>query len=216
MAAAALADGAGSRARSELGAEAAVRATLRLLVAQFEALYEQVSAHPAEACKVILETLLNELQKAAQQHGCEIADLASTLLFVAHKGDRFFAGHLGDGVIALVNAIGEVSTLSGPDNGEFANTTVFVTDRSACEKMRLYHGEYSQPPIGYALMSDGTAESLYDKRTQAPAAAIAKLLTWNSELSRVEMHAILGANMEQAFSRKTADDCSLALLSIAT
>lgn len=216
MAAAALADGAGSRARSELGAEAVVRATLRLLMAQFEALYEQVSAHPAEACKLILEILLHELQKSAQQHGCEVADLASTILFVAHKGDRFIAGHLGDGVIALVDANGEVSTLSGPENGEFANTTVFVTDRSACEKMRLYHGRCSQSPVGYALMSDGTAESLYDKKAQAPATVIAKLLSWNKELSRAKMHAVLDANMEQAFSKKTADDCSLALLSIST
>lgn len=214
MAVAALADGAGSRARSALGAEAVVRATLRLLLVQFDALYEQVSTHPAEACKVIHEILLHELHKAAGQHDCEVSDLASTLLFVAHKDDRFIAGHIGDGVIALANASGEVSTLSGPENGEFANTTVFVTDHEASKKMRLYHGKHSQPPIGYALMSDGTAESLYDKKSKAPAAAIAKLLTWNSELSRAKMHAILSANMEQAFSQKTADDCSLALLSI--
>ena len=67
---------------------------------------------------------------------------------------------------------------------------------------------------GFALMSDGCAESLYDKRSGAPAAAISKLVEWNGDLSRKKMVGVLNSNMQQAFSRKTADDCSLAVISI--
>lgn len=214
MAAAALADGAGSRARSELGAEAVVRASLRLLTGQFDELYEMCCRDIVEARRHIHDHLMRVLQKQATRHACDVDELASTVLFVAHKGNRFIAGHLGDGVIVQVDGNGTVSTLSHPENGEYANTTVFVTDSSAAEKIRLYHGHSPQRLAGFALMSDGCAESLYDKRSGAPAAAISKLVEWNGDLSRKKMVGVLNSNMQQAFSRKTADDCSLAVISI--
>lgn len=63
-------------------------------------------------------------------------------------------------------------------------------------------------------MSDGCAESLHDKRTGTPAPAVSKLLSWNQELSRMKMDGILASNLQQAFSKKSADDCALALLSV--
>lgn len=214
MAAAALADGAGSRALSEFGAQAVVKSSLRLLTAQFDALYEMCSRDINEARRHVHAHLMLSLQRQAARQACAIGELASTLLFVAHKGERFLAGHLGDGVIAQVDCNGVVSALSNPENGEYANTTYFVTDSSAAQKIRLYHGAPSQRHSGFALMSDGSAESLYDKQSGALAPAIAKLVAWNRTLSRTKMNGVLNSNMEQWFSKKTTDDCSLALLSI--
>jgi hypothetical protein len=214
MACVALADGAGSCAKSEVGAETVVRTTLRMLSSQFDELYEMCVNAEESARHHIHDKLLGSLRRAARRHECEVGALASTLIFIAHKGNRFLAGHIGDGLIARVEDAGTAHTLSAPDNGEFANTTVFVTDPTALPRFRLFHGEPEHTTAGYAVMSDGCAESLYDKRTGTPAPAIGKLLSWNQALSRTKMNAILATNLEQIFSRKSADDCSLALLSI--
>jgi hypothetical protein len=210
----ALADGAGSRARSEIGAEVVVRAMLRLLSAEFDEIYCLCGDDRYAAKQRIHRHLLELLDRAAVRHDCNRDSLASTLLFVAHKAGRFVAGHIGDGVIAQVDADGVPVTLSQPENGEYANTTVFVTDAAALEKFRLVHGESEAKVTGFVLMSDGCAESLYDKKTGNPAAAVAKLLAWNQELSRTKVDAILAANLEQTFAKKSSEDCSLALLSI--
>ena len=214
MACIALADGAGSRPRSEIGAEAVVRASLRMLLTQFDQVYNMCERSPNLARRHIHERLMSVLVREASRHKCEVDALASTLLFVAYKGGRFVAAHVGDGVIVQVDEHGIAKTFSHPENGEYANTTVFVTDPKSMERLRLFHGDAASSLAGFALMSDGCAESLYDKKTGQPAAAVGKLLLWNREFSKKKMKSILGINMEQAFSKKSADDCSLALMSI--
>ncbi len=214
MACAALADGAGSRPRSEVGAEAVVRTTLRMLSSQFDEIYGMHDGAVDGAPRHIHGELLKSLSRAARKENCDVSALASTLLFVAHKGSRFLAGHIGDGVIARIDDAGAPHTLSSPDNGEFANSTVFVTDAIAVERFRIFRGTAEAGASGFVLMSDGCAESLYDKRAAAPAAAISKLHAWNQVLPRKKMDAILLANLEQTIAQKSADDCSLALLSI--
>ncbi len=214
MACIALADGAGSRQRSEIGAEAVVRASLRMLEAQFDEIYGMCELDKGAAQRHIHQRLMTVLQQEAATHDCEVNELASTLLFVAHKRGRFIAGHVGDGVIAQVDGDGSAQTLSHPENGEYANTTVFVTDSSAADRLRLFHGESDARVAGFALMSDGCAESLYDKQSGNPAAAVSKLIAWNATLSRNNINLVLRGNLEQSFSKKSSDDCSLALLSI--
>lgn len=214
MACVALADGAGSRSRSELGAEAVVRTTLRMLSSQFDEIFRMCGQADDVGRRHIHGELLKSLSRAARKEKCDVSALASTLLFVAHKGNRFLAGHIGDGVIARIDDAGAPHTLSSPDNGEFANSTVFVTDPIALERFRLTRGAAEVNAAGFVLMSDGCAESLYDKRSGVPAAAISRLHAWNQELSRKKMDAVLLANLEQTIAKKSTDDCSLALLSI--
>lgn len=213
MAAVALADGAGSRAFSQHGAAIVVRSALRLLMSQFDTLYTLCEKNPAAAGRFIHKRLKHELHRLARRLRCDESALASTLLCAAHKDNRFVAAHLGDGVIVQVNAQGAASTLSHPDNGEFTNTTYFVTDSSAPSKIRLYHGSDTSDLAGLVLMSDGCAESLYEKSTGNPASAVAKLVAWTQDLKQDEISKILNANMQQLFTRKSADDCSLILLS---
>lgn len=214
MACIALADGAGSRQRSEIGAEAVVRASLRMLEAQFDEIYGMCGLDKGAAQSHIHQHLMTVLRHVAAMHYCEVNDLASTLLFVAHNRGRFIAGHIGDGVIAKVDGDGSAQTLSHPENGEYANTTVFVTDSSAKIRLRLFHGELDARVAGFVLMSDGCAESLYNKQSGNPAAAVSKLIAWNATLSRNNINSVLRSNLEQSFSKKSSDDCSLALLSI--
>jgi len=214
MAAVALADGAGSRAQSQHGANAVVNTMLRLLRKDFDALYAMCAHDTAVARQFIYERLMRSLRHRARRLGCEVNALASTLLFAAHKGDRFLAGHLGDGVIAQVGADGTASTLSHPENGEYANTTYFVTDPGAQDRIRLYHSAKPSQVTGFALMSDGCAESLYQKRSGACGSAVGRLVAWNRDLKRSEIASALAANMAQVFTKNSVDDCALVVLSV--
>lgn len=213
MACIVLSDGAGSRSKSEIGADVVVRAASRLFLKNFDKIYTMCNDSEELACKHILNRLLLSLKRAATQHSCELPDLASTLLFVAQKGKRYVAGHIGDGLIVrFIN--GEAKTLSPPDNGEFANMTFFVTDSHGVERFRLFHGEIEPGYSGYMIMSDGCAESLYSKNTGALAPAASKLLSWNQDLSRKKMKEVIAKNLESHFSQISSDDCSMALMSI--
>ncbi len=213
LACVALADGAGSCAHSEHGAEAAVRATIRFVSTHFERLWAQAQQDATAVAQELTDYCLTALQREAKRLHCALPELACTLLFVAHQEGRYLAGHLGDGCIARMDEDGHVFPLSHPDNGEFANTTRFLTDASAVRHFRIFHS-HDPKPSGFVLMSDGTAESLYLKASRSLASgAIQKLLAWNVSLPKAKMEAILTSNLEQAFTRKTRDDCSIALLS---
>jgi hypothetical protein len=135
------------------------------------------------------------------------------LSFVAYSRGRYLAGHLGDGVIASADADGQLQALSPPENGELANSTLFLTDHKAASRLRLYRGQI-EATTGFAIMSDGTAESLYHKSSGVPAPAIQKLLEWNATLPRKKMKEVLGDNLQQSIASQTEDDCSIGLLSI--
>ena len=208
-----LADGAGSRERSDTGAQVAVTATLAYVCKNFESLWQNMDKHNAKAAQRLVNRCLDAFRRKSAKLGCTINDLACTLSFVAYSRGRYIAGHLGDGVIASVDSNGQLQTLSPPENGEFANTTWFLTDPKAISKLRLYRG-HIEAPTGFVIMSDGTAESLYQKSSGAPAPAVQKLLEWNATLPGKKFRAVLSENLQQSIASKTVDDCALGLLSI--
>jgi hypothetical protein len=208
-----LADGAGSRVRSEIGAHVAVTATLAFVCKNFESLWQNMDKHNAKAAQRLVNRCLDAFKRKSAKLGGDINDFACTLSFVAYSRGRYLAGHLGDGVIASVDADGQLQALSHPENGEFANTTLFLTDHKAASRLRLYRGQI-EAKTGFAIMSDGTAESLYHKSSGVPAPAIQKLLEWNATLPRKKMREVLGDNLQQSIASKTGDDCSIGLLSL--
>lgn len=210
----ALADGAGSRSHSEIGAQEAVKATLRALSRNFDDLYTLALADPAKVTTRILEECRSAIGKKARLLQLEPDAFACTLMFVAHKDGRYLAGHLGDGVIAIEMEQGTVEVLSHPDNGEYTNTTFFITESDAEAHFRIYTGVHSAP--AFALMSDGTAESLYLRATRRPAGALLKLFQWTRELSKAKAEDILASNLVQVFGARTTDDCSIGLLTSST
>mgnify|MGYP000061130654 CR=1 FL=1 len=206
----ALADGAGSKRHSRVGANALVKLVAQLLLDEFDRFYtgileaqENVAAEIITRCKVVLD------EKAARRH-CPVSEFASTLLFFACDTHRYIAGHIGDGVI--VGRFGNrVVTLSEPQNGEYANATFFVTDPDAIRRLRLYTGEYGDN-LGVVLMSDGTAESLYNKATRQAGTGVSRMLDVFLELSGFEMKKVFQENLVQVLSKKSFDDCAIAAL----
>lgn len=210
----ALADGAGSKKHSAYGARSVVKAVTRALAKRFDELWAISDESPAEASSELIGCCLSALKHQAQKLNCELSQLASTLMFVAHSKGRFLAGHVGDGCIIHQQDDGDVAVISHPENGEYANTTFFVTDPGVHSHFRLYRGS-SGLGSGFVVMSDGTAESLYRRANKSPAApAIRKLISWCSTTSPKEMRAALAKNLENSFSAKSADDCSIGVLTL--
>ncbi|RON48434.1 hypothetical protein BK666_08395 [Pseudomonas frederiksbergensis] len=209
----ALADGADSRARSDIGAQVAVTATLGFVCKNFESLWQNMEKHNAKAAQRLVNRCLDAFRRKSAKLGCDINDLACTLSFVAYSRGRYLSGNLGDGVIASVDPDGQLQALSSPQNAEPANTPLFLTDQKVAARLRLYRGQIGAT-TGFALMSDGTAQSLYHTSSGVPAPAVQTLLEWNATLPRKKMKSMLGDNLQQSIASKTAGDCSIGLLSV--
>lgn len=207
----ALADGAGSAKLSQVGAELAVHSTLSILRRHFDRLQQEAD----EACADWLHArLLSALQAAAARNGCELGDLASTLLFVATDGRRYLCGQIGDGQLASYAADQQsLATVFEPSRGEHFNETVFVTSPRARQALRLARGDLAGIG-GFALMSDGAAESLYQRRSGEYAPALLRMMDWLTHHTERKVIEALADNLQHALRHQTQDDVSLALLRI--
>ncbi len=202
----ALADGAGSRASSHIGAECVTQCVCEFLSKQFDALWTM----PPDA---ISSLLVRECTAALEQMEPPIYELACTLLFFAgHQDGRFLSGHLGDGVQIYVPDEGAASVFSPPENGEYQNETFFITSDDAAAHLRLRQGVWHGAG-SLLLMSDGMADSLYQHNSGIPARACVTLAEWLRDGDEAVISQALAENMERIFSRHTADDMSLVLLS---
>lgn len=207
----ALADGAGSKPLSHLGAEAVTKTICGHLVDNFEGVYS-LDNHTIVAS--LLNVLHHELDKCASDNHCKRDDLASTLLFAGLHNNRVIWGHIGDGVIGQ-KSDDHLVCVSQPENFEYANVTVFVTSPKAIEHFRIARTEIDGD-IGIVLMSDGSAESLYSKQNKVLAPAIDQMFSWLSRHTESEVSAALENNLENLVKKKTTDDCSISLMQSST
>lgn len=206
----ALADGAGSKRHSKTGANALVRLASHQCLDSIDRFYTGILESNQTLATEIVGSFKLVLEGKAKKGRRPVSDYACTLLFFACDGNRYIAGHIGDG--AIVARFGQhLVTLSEPQNGEYANTTFFITDSDASQRLRLYAGEYDDA-LGVLLMSDGTAESLYNKSTGQAGSGVSRLLDVFLDLSAVKMRQVLQANLDQVLSQKSVDDCSIAAL----
>ena len=171
---AAIADGAGSAAMAERGADITVKAVVNYLCCQLDNGRLNYDAMLREAAVKARETVLAE----AQRRGARPRDLASTLLVAVVGPDGGSALQIGDGVIVVSDGgngwgwvfwpqrgeyakqvtnpnrdTAEFRWIFWPQRGEYVNTTRFLTDADAVERLRI------APRLGkvtdIALMTDG-------------------------------------------------------------
>jgi hypothetical protein len=85
----------------------------------------------------LLEGCIEDLQREAKQHNCDVKDLASTLLvFIAHR-DWLVGMQVGDGLLVVRKRQEKDYQLAmKPYKGEFANDTMFVTSDGAIASMQ--------------------------------------------------------------------------------
>lgn len=205
----ALADGAGSASLSHYGASCVVDSISELFVHHFEDLFANEDGRLVKLA--IMEKVLADINSKAEELNCTPKDLASTMLVVAVNNDRFIIAHIGDGVIGYLDG-DTLKTASAPSNGEHANETYFVTSRDAINTMKLFKGSVKNI-AGFVLMSDGSEQSLYNKKSNTLSPAVIKLMQRNIILDEEAMHEQLDSTFKNVIITRTHDDCSIALLS---
>lgn len=202
----ALADGAGSARHAEEGAETVTSFLCSHLAQNFQVYWDESEGAVA---KVNLMTALRQsLQEKAEELSCTLQSLASTLLVVALRGEDFLLAHVGDGVIGYEKD-GVLSVATHPQNGEYANSTLFATSHSAEKHLRFIKGTLTGI-TGFVLMSDGTQQSLYHRKEGHLAPVLRKLMQLAS--CDPEFQNDLQQTMDQMLRKATLDDCSIILL----
>ncbi len=200
-----LADGAGSCKYSDIGAELITKKILEYIKVNFNNLIRD--EHIGLSLTGFIE---RELKKKVNSQ-MSFKDLSSTLLFVAIKSNKFIIGHIGDGVIGMLDNENNIKTISKPDNGEFSNSTFFTTSIKHQERLRILKGTIKSS-VGFILMSDGTEESLYDKKNECLSDINKTIVNWLDNNDEKGVEKALYRNLEQVISKKTNDDCSIGIM----
>ena len=187
----ALADGAGSFSKAFEGATIATEKCSKWLLNNFDWAYSAKKSEIKD--RLLYYTIRKSIIRKAIKEKSRLKEYSSTLLFVAIKDNRYIAGHIGDGVIGIITTEGDNVVLSEPERGEFANTNI----------------------SSFFLMSDGSADCLYNQVGNTFAPAISKFAVSLAKASDAEVTQVndsLKDVMEQHFSSRTNDDCSLIML----
>jgi hypothetical protein len=136
-------------------------------------------------------------------------------LCIALTEPDFIAIQIGDGVIGAERN-GELELVTLPDNGEYANVTTFVTSRDALHSIQTAQGGLDGY-TGFILMSDGTADSLFNYEHHTLARACHTLFrilsdaptrTVANPAHKKELKRIMDLQIREG----TDDDCSIGLL----
>ena len=221
----ALADGAGSCSHSHIGAEFITTEVLEFLNSNFSNMFKYENKHKNSSLEQYLTRKIeNKIDKLANQLNVDDKELSSTLLFIAIKEDkkkedkkenkkhyRYIIGHIGDGVIGILENENQLRVISQPENGEFANSTFFTTSKNHKNRLRIIKGYLEDNTTGFVLMSDGTGASLYDKRQNKLSMGVAKMINWLKIHSEEEVEEALYNNLE-IISKYTTDDCSIGIM----
>lgn len=205
-----LSDGAGSCDLSHIGSRIIVKIVNNNLIKNFDYYYDEDISIITK--NIITEIILELNKRSFKDKQDSIKSYSGTLLCVATNGENYISLHLGDGVIGYIEN-NAVKVLSEPSNGEYSNTTYFVTDKNAILNTKVYKGRV-ESISSFIIMSDGTEESLYDKKNKSIAQVYLKMSNWLSQYREKKVSKILCDNIIQVFTKKSMDDCSIGILNI--
>lgn len=220
-----LADGAGSAAVSDIGAQAVVTGIARLiqtLEGQWLTLLDSAeSVEGALAVKwpmLMVKHARGILADTAQMHRREIRDLRCTLLCAIVGQKRIMWLKVGDGEIVVERTECDHVPVLPPHcyvlgergKGDFVNQTTFI-DTAKPEDVQ-WGIESSQSISGLAAMSDGAAERLVATNGLKVATRVSKLLEAlrNQQLKRQHLTQLFYST--EFCQRSSGDDRSMALL----
>jgi hypothetical protein len=148
-------DGAGTASHADVGAKVACEVAIDQISCFLEI---NKSLMPADRNVAMgwLNAVRDRLYLEADILGVEVRQLACTLLLAILGTDRSLFAQIGDGAIVTLDSAteyGKVQPIFWPQNGEYANTTYFVTDAKLNELAMFDHRESS--PDGVAAFTDG-------------------------------------------------------------
>ncbi len=162
-----VADGAGSRHLSGVGAHVAVAAALKFAEdAHFASLHYD---DPVSATRSLVERAIAALSTEAKTLSVSIRDLATTLCVSVITPLGAIVAQVGDGLAVIGLASGEIKTVAVADRSEYANETVFLTSPDALDHLKLFSTGNDDPVRSIALSTDGLRYKLLDNlQTSTP------------------------------------------------
>ena len=167
----AVSDGAGTASHSDVGARIAVTHFIR----SFRDIAD-VAAIDRDDMGRFLASLVELLDKETSNNQAAVSDYACTLLGVVAWPSRIAYFQIGDGAIAT--ASGEPGTYdwAWADDGEYANTTNFVTDANAQAVFQL---RVEAVVRDFAIFSDGLEQLILHEATRrVHAPALRPIFDW--------------------------------------
>ena len=162
--AAAVADGAGSAARSDEGARLVCEQFLIELAEVLDGI-DSVEQFGLEELGGCWATTRLTLVDHAMTEDADLAEFASTFLTAVVLPDRVLVAQLGDGAIVLRKG-GEYRVAVWPQQGEFANTTNFLTGRAWEQKREML--EIRAECDAVVMFSDGLQQLVLRYATREP------------------------------------------------
>jgi hypothetical protein len=160
---AALADGAGSADRAEVGSALATSLFVDIATEAFD------DGATMEQCAQSLRYAVGETKRAlalkAGHDSRELNDYASTLLAAILSLEGGVIGQIGDGAVVVGERDKSWRPVHWPDHGEFANTTNFLTQPDALDHLRL--ATFVAPVTRLAMFSDGLERLVLDFQQRA-------------------------------------------------
>lgn len=226
-----VADGAGSSAVSEIGAQAVVTGLARLLhtlehqASQLlDPLHENTAEHARQArsfALLLAKHALGLLTDLAQQHHRPLSDLRCTLL-LALVGQAYTLWlRIGDGALVAetlaftprqnAGTAPDYQVLGQVAQAEFANQTQFLDAQLQPEHVQSGILDSSRL-TGLAAMSDGAAEKLVARDGSRVANQLRQWLAQLRQDKLARRNLTRGFYSEAFCTGSTGDDCSLALL----
>lgn len=201
---AAVADGAGSAALAEVGAQLAVQATVNFL--RRELIENEVPANEAAWQALLFEALRaarQRLEAEAQTRDCALRDLAATLIAVVVTAELAVTAHVGDGA-GVLHTGNELLLLAAPQASEYVNETTFLVSADYLDAAQFgcWHGCAKQ----LALFTDGLQRLALQMPLQRPHAPFFTPLFQFAANAGVEADAQLEAFLRSPRIAERADD----------
>jgi hypothetical protein len=160
---AAVSDGAGSAARAEAGSSLTCASFIEKAKDYF-ATGRGIQAMNESFAFDWLSSLQQKLKAIAQAEKLDPGEFASTVVAAVVGEDESLFLHIGDGaIVASRRAKDDYRCISWPQQGEYVNSTHFVTDLDALDKITLsYDGAIDE----LAIFSDGIQHMVLEYENQ--------------------------------------------------
>lgn len=148
-----VADGAGSAQYGGIGSDIACNTLANIIERWLDKENGNLTNITFDNVKSWIEKTRSAIAAVAERKPTPIREYACTLLGIIAGNDRTICFQVGDGAIVLMTDSHCYGTVFWPDNGEYANTTYFITDSDAIANLQIEI--FSYKPQNIALFTDG-------------------------------------------------------------
>ena len=150
---AAVADGLGSAAYAQAGAELAASGTVAYIEQELRKAFPGDEAGWIQLTRQGFLAACDRLNEEAQKNQADLRDYATTLIVAILTNDWLITGHIGDGAAVAWLEDGDLVIVSSPQNDEYVNVTFPLTmpDMLNVAEFKVHPGRVK----ALALLSDG-------------------------------------------------------------